>query len=155
ELDELVDRRRALQVGGDERRLPTLAGEQERELAGSGGLPRALQAREQDRGRRALREREARVRGAEKLRQLLLDDLHDLLARRQALADVLPESALAHVGDEVLDDAEVDVRLEQGEAHLAHRARDRLLVEDAAPAKVAESALKPVTELVEHRGSQG
>ena len=39
------------------------------------------------------------------------------------------ERALAHVRDELLDDVEVDVGLEQREADLAHRARDRLLVE--------------------------
>jgi hypothetical protein len=46
---------------------------------------------------------------------------------------------------------EVDVRLEQREAHLAHGAGDRLLVEDAAPAQVAEGALELVAEGVEHR----
>ncbi len=83
-----------------------------------------------------------------------MDDLHDLLARRQALADVLPERALAHVRDEVLDYAEVDVGLEQRKPHLAHRARDRLLVEDAAPAQVAERALELVRQGVEHRRSR-
>ncbi len=79
-----------------------------------------------------------------------MDDLHDLLAGRQALGDVLAERALAHLRDELPDDLEVDVRLEQREAHLAHRARDRLLVEGAAAAEVAEGALELVGEGVEH-----
>ena len=54
-------------------------------------------------------------------------------------------------GDELLDDAEVDVGLEQREAHLAHGAGERLLVEDTAPAEVAEGALELVAERVEHR----
>ncbi len=151
ELHELVDCRRTLQVGRHERRLLPLVGEQERELAGRGRLPGALQAREEDRRGRPLREREPGVRGAEELGQLLVDDLHDLLARREALPHVLAERALAHVRDELLDDAEVDVRLEQGEPHLAHGAGDRLLVEDAAPAEVAEGALELFAERVEHR----
>ena len=73
-----------------------------------------------------------------------MDDLHDLLARRQALRDVLADRALAHGLDEVLDDLEVDVRLEQREADLAHRARDRFVVERAALPQVAEGALEPV-----------
>ena len=76
--------------------------------------------------------------------------LHDLLARREALQDLLAERALAHAGDEVADDREVDVGFEQREADLAHRARDRLLVQTALLAKVAERALEAVREAVEH-----
>ena len=70
---------------------------------------------------------------------------------RQALLHVLAERALAHLRDELLDDVEVDVGLEQREADLAHRARDRLLVERAAALEVAERVLKLVREGVEHR----
>jgi hypothetical protein len=63
--------------------------------------------------------------------------LHDLLARRDALQHLLSERPLAHVRDEILDDLEVDVGLEQREADLTHRTRDRLLVELAAAAEVA------------------
>ena len=78
-----------------------------------------------------------------------MDDLHDLLARREALQDVLAERALLDRSREVLRDLEVDVRLEQGEPDLAHRLRDGLLVETAT-AKPTESALEPVGERVEH-----
>jgi len=94
--------------------------------------------------RRARREGEPGVARPHQRRQLVVDDLHDLLAGRDALQDVLAERALAHVGDEVLDDLEVDVGLEQGEPDLAHRARDRLLVERSASPQVAEGALQPV-----------
>ena len=85
-----------------------------------------------------------RVARAHQRRQLLVDDLHDLLAWRQALGHVLAERPLAHAGDEVLDDLEVDVGLEQREPDLAHRARDRLLVQASLLAQVAEGALEPV-----------
>ena len=52
--------------------------------------------------------------------------------------------ALAHTGDEALDDLEVHVRLEQRESDLAHRLRDRVLVEAALAAKVAERRLELV-----------
>ena len=63
---------------------------------------------------------------------------------------VLAERPLAHAGDEVADDREVDVGFEQREADLAHRARDRLLVERSLLAEVAESALQLVGQAVEH-----
>ena len=73
-----------------------------------------------------------------------MDDLHDLLAGVEALQDVLAGRALAHLRDEVLDDLEVDVGLEQREPDLAHRLRDRLLVEPALAAEVAEGVLELV-----------
>ena len=89
--------------------------------------------------------------GADQLGQLLVDDLHDLLARVQALGDLLAERALAHPGDEVVDDLEVDVGLDQREPDLAHRARDRLLVEAPALAQAAERRPEPFGKGVEHR----
>jgi hypothetical protein len=73
-----------------------------------------------------------------------VDDLDDLLARLQALQDLLAERALPHLRDELLDDLEVDVGLEERETDLAHRTRDRVVVELSASAQVAESALEPV-----------
>ena len=91
-------------------------------------LPGALEtAEEDDRGGPA--EREPRVRRSHQLGQLLVDDLDHLLARLEPLQHLLAERPLAHGSDELLDDLEVDVRLEQGEADLPRRAGDRLLVE--------------------------
>ena len=73
-----------------------------------------------------------------------MDDLHDLLARVEALQDVLAGCALAHLCDEVFDDLEVDVGLEQRQPDLAHRLRDRLLVEATLAPEVAEGVLELV-----------
>jgi hypothetical protein len=78
-------------------------------------------------------------------------DLHDLLPRSQRLLDLGAERALSHVCDELLHDVEIDVGLEEREPDLAHRTRDRLVVECAAPAQVAERGLELVRESVEHR----
>ena len=148
ELLELVDRRGALQVGGDKARLAPLLAQVQRELRRGRRLARALQAGEQDDGE--LREREAGLALAHQRGQLVVDDLHDLLPRREALQHLLAERALAHLGDEVADDGEVDVCLEQREADLAHRTRDRLVVELPLLTEVAERALELVCEAVEH-----
>ena len=79
-----------------------------------------------------------------------MDDLHDLLAGREALQHLLAECALAHMGDEVTNDGEVDVGFEQREANLAHGTRDRFLVELSLLAKVAEGPLQLVGQAVEH-----
>jgi hypothetical protein len=73
-----------------------------------------------------------------------VDDLHDLLAGRQALQDVGAARPLAQAADELFDDLDVEVGLEQREADLGHRARARLLIEAAPLAQVSERALKPV-----------
>ena len=80
-----------------------------------------------------------------------MDDLHDLLPGRQALDHVLAERPRLHPVDELLHDLEVDVGLEQRETDLAHRLRDRLLVQATLLAQVAERGLEPVAERVEHR----
>src|SRR5207237_8133758 len=108
---------RALQVGGDEARPASLLAQLERELRGGRRLARALQAGEQDDGE--LAEREAGLALAHQRRELLMDDLHDLLAGGEALQDVIAQRLLADACDEVADDGEVDVRFEQGAAELA------------------------------------
>ena len=73
-----------------------------------------------------------------------MHDLHDLLARAEALQHLLAERPLPDLGDEALDDLEIDVGLEQREPDLTHRTRDRLLVQLAPAPQVAEGALQPV-----------
>ena len=60
---------------------------------------------------------------AEDVDQLVVDDLDDLLAGLDPVEHVGADRLLADVGHEVLDDLEVDVGLEQGEADLAQRRR--------------------------------
>ncbi len=79
-----------------------------------------------------------------------MDDLHDLLARLEALEDVLPQRPFPYCADELLDHLEVDVRLEERKADLTRGARDRLLVEARPAAEVAEGVLESVGERVEH-----
>ena len=73
-----------------------------------------------------------------------MHELDDLLAGVETLEDVVAERLGLHARDEVLDDLEVDVGLEQGEADLAHRLVDGVLVEPLGAAEVAQGRLEPV-----------
>jgi hypothetical protein len=110
ELLELVDGRRSLEIAGDESGPLPVAPKHEAELGRRGRLARALETREENHGRRTA-EREPRVARPHEGRQLLVDDLHDLLAGSQALQDVLAKRTLLDRRREVARHFEVDVRL--------------------------------------------
>jgi hypothetical protein len=127
---ELLDGGGALQVAGDQHRVAALGLQQLGELAGRGRLPGALQAGEHDDG--GLPGARAGGLAAERPLELGVDRLDDLLRRVEGLGDLLADQRLAQPLDDALDDLEVDVRLEQGEADLLQRRVDGLLVEPAA-----------------------
>ena len=74
--------------------------------------------------------------------ELVVDGLDHRLARVERLRDLLPGEPLPERRGEVLDDLEVDVGLEQGEAHLAQGLVDVVVGELAPRANVGEHALK-------------
>ncbi len=119
------------------------------QLRRGGRLAGSLEPDESDDGGVAV-EVERPVAGAEERDQLLVDDLHDLLAGRQAAEDLGSNSSLADARDEVLDDLEVDVRLEERQADLAHGGVDVRLAHSATTGQVAECLAKAIAQAVEH-----
>ena len=91
---ELLDRVRALEVGGDQDRGLALLLEPERELGGERGLSGTLEAGEHDDGRAALRVAQPPGLAAEDVDELLVDDLDDLLGGVQRPADLLAAGPL-------------------------------------------------------------
>ena len=81
---ELVGGGGPVRVGGDEQRPAALLDEVPGELRRRRRLARALEADERD-DRRVALEVERPIAGAEQLDELVVDDLHDLLAGGQAL----------------------------------------------------------------------
>src|SRR5439155_507209 len=79
-------------------------------------------------------------------------DFDQVVTRRQALENLVRGGALPHRLREVLDDRQVDVRLEQGHADLAQPLADLVLREMAVTAQSAEDHLKPFAQGVEHGG---
>jgi hypothetical protein len=144
DLHELIDRRGPVDVAGRDGDVElVLLAQVPGELAGGGGLARALEAGHQDHRRLLAREDEVAPRSAHQLRELVVDELHHLLAGVERVEDVGPERALLDGCRELLDDLEVDVGLEQREPDLAHGLVDVVLGELAARADVAEGGLEP------------
>ncbi len=85
--------------------------------------------------------------------KLVADDLDHLLGRRERGQDFGADGLGADVLDEVVDDLEVDVGLEQGDANLAQGFGDVLFGERALAAKVLEDALQFVSEVLKHGSS--
>jgi hypothetical protein len=121
------------------------------ELGGGRGLARALQARQQDDGRRPGRELEGlRLGPAEHLDHLVADHPEDGLVRGQAPEDVLAFRAGADPVHDLLRDLEVHVRLEEGQADLTERGLDLGLGEDPLAPEGLEDPLEPFAQRFEH-----
>ena len=130
-------------IAGDQQRAAALAAVIFAELGGVGGLAVALQAAHHQHGLTLVFQAQVlRLVAAHEIGQLFVDDLDDLLGGGQALHDLLPHGTFRNLGAEVLGDFIVDVGLEQGHAHLAHRGLDVGLVQLALAAQLLENAIQ-------------
>ena len=90
------------------------------ELGGGGGFTRALQADHQDGGGRVVDFQLARIAVAgQNVDQFIVDDLDDLLARRDGFCDGLAGGLFLHGLDEIAGNGERDVGFQKGDAHFA------------------------------------
>ena len=120
------------------------------ELGGGRRLARALQPdHHHDRWRIDVKV-ELRRLGPEHLDQRVMDDLDDLLARRDRSQHVLPDGKLGRLVDEIARHRQRDVRLEQGDANLAHRRAHVGLRQGSAAAKLVEHTAQAIAQTVEH-----
>ena len=120
------------------------------DLGGGGRLARALQPdHHHDRGRRDVEVELAGI-GAEHLDQRVVDDLDDLLPRRDRAQHVLADRLFGRLVDELARDRQRHVGFEQRHAHLAHRLTHVRLGQRAAPAQPVEDAAQPVAQRLEH-----
>src|SRR5262249_28074541 len=82
--------------------------------------------------------------------QLAVDDLHHLLAGSEAAEHFLADCPLADPLHEALHDLEVDVGLEQGDAHLAEGLLNVLLGQAAGSTEAVEDAFEALRQGFEH-----
>ena len=124
------------------------------ELAGGGGLARALQTGHQDDSRRLRSEFQLGCIFAESLDQFVAEDLDDLLAGRKGGHHLRSDGFGADAVDEVFDDLEIDVRFKQRQTNLLQRLIDIFFREDGLPAQGLEGALEFFLEVLEHKGKE-
>ncbi len=89
-----------------------------RQFAGGGGFAGALQADDQKYAGRLVGEAQLRFVAAEDLDQFLVNDLDDLLRRRERHEHFLAHGFLFDIFDELFDNTEVDVGFEERHADL-------------------------------------
>jgi hypothetical protein len=152
---ELRDRRGAVDVRRGDQHLLLLLAQHARELRGRRRLAGALEAGEQDHGRRPRREVELGGAVAHQRGQLAVHDADQRLARRERAAHLLADGLLAHARDEILDDRQRDIGLEHREAHLAHGVGDVGFGEAGFAAQRLDDARQPFGQLVEHGSPAG
>ena len=136
---QLIDCGGAVNIACGEQRAVALLDKVFGQLGGMRGFARALQAAHHDHRRRLGLDVDARgLAAAHQFRQLVVDDLDDLLRRGQALHDLLSHGALGDAGDKIFRNFIVDVRFQQGHAHLAHSVLNVLLGQLALAAQLFE-----------------
>ena len=137
---------------GHQRLLAVAFADQFRQLGGGGGLARALQADHHDHDRGLGIELEAfDLHPAQRLDQLVVDDLDDHLAGGDRLQDILTNGLLGDGVDEAAGDGERDVGFEQRDPHFAHGIAHVLLTQRAAALELVEHPAKAVGQRIEHR----
>jgi hypothetical protein len=150
ERRELLDRRRAIDVGRHEQHLLFLRRDEPGELCSRRRLAGALQAGQQD-DRRRLRSEIERLGGtAHQRRQFACNDADQRLSRRQRSDDLRADRFLAQVADERLDDRQCDVGLEQREPHFPQRVLDVGFGEPRFAAQRLDDARQAFGQGVEH-----
>ncbi len=130
--------------------------EQLAQLGSRGRLARTLQADHHDHHRRLGREIEFAVGGigilasAEHRHQLVIDDLDDLLTRRDRAQHVLAHRFLGHRIDKAADHGQRDIGFEQRHANLAHGFAHVAFGQRAAPLQAVEDVTEAIGQIVEH-----
>ena len=151
---QLLDRRGPLDVGRDEERLlRLLLAQVEAELRAGGRLARALEADHHHDGRTAVVPADLLVLAAAEQRDhLVVDDLDELVARRDAREARQPDRLLPDARDERVDHLERDVRLEERRPDLADPFLDVGFGQPSA-GEAGEEPAESLGERVEHVGS--
>ena len=139
---QLVGCSGAVDVASGKQRVVALLCQTIGELGGSGCLARALKAQHHDDAGDAAAKVQAHGLAAQKRRELVVDDLDDVLSRCEAFHDLGCKAALLGALDKALDDLEVDVCLEQRHADLLHGGVDIGLGQAALALKAAKHALE-------------
>ena len=107
---ELVDGGGPIKVASNQQRAAAFFFQAVRELGGGGGFTGTIEAANQDAGGRV--EIERGLVTAKQFGKLVLKNFDDLFAGFDRFEDIFAESLFLDLGDEILGDAEFDIRFE-------------------------------------------
>ena len=149
---QLLLRGRAVDV---ERRhqhlLAVLLADQLAELGSGRGLARALKPNHHDHHRRrGVEVQPLGRRPAQRFHQRVVDDLDDLLPRRDRAQHIGADRLFGHPVDKPAHHRQRHVGLEQRDANLAHRLAHVLLAQGATAPQLVEHATETIGQVVEH-----
>ena len=151
---QLVDGGGTVHVaGGQQGAFPVLAAHKPRQLRAVGGLTGTLQAHHHHNGGTLGRGAQPGVGAAHERGQLLIDDLDDLLRRRQALQHIRAHALLGDGRHKVLDHLVADVRLQQSQPYLPHPLADVGLGQPSLAPQTLEYAVQFFTQSLKCHGS--
>src|SRR5213594_3979536 len=151
QLAQLFRSRGAIGVGRHQSGSLLLEFQPPRQLGRGGGLSRALQPDQQDDGGPDGREVESPLRAPQERGDLVVHELHDLLAGVHRLHGDRPNRPLAHPLHEPSSDVEADVGLEQMAPDLAQRLGHVLLREHPPTREPLQSGGQPFGEGRKHK----
>ena len=144
---ELLDRARTIDVkGGDEDLFAFFVRELIGKFPRGRGLAGALKAEQQDGSQPTFLKDKATLLFAKKGLDLVVNDLDDHLGRVDLVVHVLPDGFLLYVVHESLDDLEIDVRFQQGDANFLQHVIHVLFVQRRVSAHLLEDARKFITQ---------
>ncbi len=156
---ELLDGGRAVDVGGHQQGAPLLLFEVAGQLGGAGGLAGALEADHHHRRGALAGEPQRRVHRPHEMGQLGLTDLDEVLFRTRLDLATLGAGTEAHflaerLGLDALQegarDLELDVRLQQGEAHVAEGLVDVLFRQLGDPGEAVTGCTESLAKGLQH-----
>jgi len=150
---QLLDRRRAIDVGRHQQRIALFLAQLECQLATGRGFTGALQATKNNRHRWPCRQVEAIVDPlAHQPPKLFTHDLDDLLCGRETFQDLLSDRPLADGGDKILDDAKIDISLQEDQSDLAKGVLYIIFSQPAVATELLENRVEFFRQIVKHAG---
>ena len=114
------------------------------DFGGAGGFTRTLQTDHHDHDRRRCHQIEFRRAAAKHFDQRIIDDLDNLLARRDRTQHRLANGKFGNIIDKAANDGQCNVCFEQRDAHFAHSCAHVFFVQRATATQAIEDASKPV-----------
>ena len=121
-----------------------------RQLGSTGGLARALQARQQYYGRRLGTQVQFVIDVAHHVDEFIVDHLDQHLPRRQAPGYFLSAGTFTHTRNEILDDRQCHITFQQRHAHITQRILDVVLGQPPLPTQVPDGFRESISQIVKH-----